>query len=185
MKIIDDYKNKLGKNKFSIVIAIIYFFHSSGFRAVLLYRLGYILRFYKLRVLAIFIEKIMHFTTNTWIGTNAKIGKGFVIRHVGTIVIGNKTVVGNNCEIRQGVTFGGNLGKENYGTTQPIVGNNVLVGAGAKILGPVKVGDNSIIGANSVVTRDVPSNSVVAGIPGKVIRVIRDGENPLTINSYI
>lgn len=151
----------------------------SSFRAVFLYRLAQSLDRYRLVPLAILMEKIMHFTCNASIGRKAIIGPGFVIRHVGAIVVGNKTVIGKNCEIRQCVTFGGNLGKSNYGTTQPILGDNILVGAGAKILGPVKIGNNSIIGANSVVTRDMPDNSVIAGIPGKVIREIKDGENPL------
>ncbi len=174
-----DYLKFRNTNKFNFIYAVLFFFYSSGYRATVLYRFGYFTRKNKLRFLAIFIEKIMHITTNTWIGTNAEIGPGFVVRHVGTVVVGNKTKIGQNCEIRQGVTFGGNLGKVRYKTSQPIVGNNVLVGAGAKILGPVIIGDNCIIGANCVVTRDIPENSVVVGIPGKVIREIRENENPL------
>ncbi len=132
-------------------------------------------------VLSILLEKFIHLSTITWIGRRAVIGPGFVIRHVGGIVIGGKTQIGNNCEIRQGVTFGGNLGKVKHGTSQPILGNNILVGAGAKILGPVKIGDNCIIGANSVVITDIPEGSVVGGVPAKVLRKVRDNENPLAL----
>jgi serine O-acetyltransferase len=73
------------------------------------------------------------------------------------------------------------MGKGNYGTTQPILGDNILVGVGAKILGPVKIGDNCIIGANAVVVHDMPENSVIGGIPARVLRKVRVGENPLNL----
>jgi serine O-acetyltransferase len=152
----------------------------ANYRAVVLYRIAnyFDTKFY---VLAVIVEKLMHISTITWISRRAVIGPGFVIRHVGGIVIGGKTVIGLNCEIRQGVTFGGNMGKENYGTSQPILGDNILVGAGAKILGPVKIGDNCIIGANAVVVYDMPENSVIGGVPARVLRKVRVGENPLNL----
>ncbi len=178
--VIQDYKaykkKKGGANLVSVLVAAILY---SSFRAVFLYRLAHSFDKKRLGPLAFLCEKIMHFTCNASLGRRAKLGPGFVIRHVGAIVVGNKTVIGANCEIRQCVTFGGNLGKSNHGTSQPILGDNILVGAGAKILGPVKIGDNSIIGANAVVTRDMPANSIIAGIPAKVIREVRVGENPL------
>ncbi len=177
--IIADYKAFKKKKSGSLIGAIVASLLYSAYRAVFLYRMAQFFDRLKIVPLAVLMEKIMHFTCNASIGRKAAIEPAFVIRHVGAIVVGNKTVIGKNCEIRQGVTFGGNLGKSNYGTSQPILGDNILVGAGAKILGPVKIGDNSIIGANAVVTRDMPANSIIAGIPGKVIRDVKEGENPL------
>ena len=98
---------------------------------------------------------------------NTRIDKGFYIGHFGGIVINSDTVIGINCNISQGVTLGqANRGK-NKGT--PIIGNNVYIGPGAKIVGAVKVGNNVAIGANCVVTKDIADNSVVVGIPGRVI----------------
>ncbi len=96
-----------------------------------------------------------------------KIGSGFVIGHFGGIVVSDKAVIGNNCTISHGVTIGkANRGK-NLG--HPTIGDNVYMGAGAKIIGNIKVGNNVVIGANCVVTKDVPDNAVVASVPGKVI----------------
>jgi serine O-acetyltransferase len=89
----------------------------------------------------------------------------------GEIIVGYCTRIGNNCDIRQNVTLGGNFNKKDvYGNNMPILGDNVSLCAGAVIVRPVKIGSNSIIGANSVVTRDVPENSIVSGSPGVVIK---------------
>ncbi|WP_277612593.1 serine O-acetyltransferase [Aequorivita vitellina] len=151
----------------------------ANYRAVVLYRLS---NYFDKRshLIAVLVEKLMHISTITWIGRRADIAPGFVIRHIGGIIIGGKTKIGKNCEIRQGVTFGGNLGKEKYGTTQPILGDNILIGAGAKILGPIKIGNNCIIGANAVVVSDIPEDSVAGGIPARVLRKVKYMENPLT-----
>lgn len=177
--IINDFKNYSNSDRVNIFNIGIAALLNANFRAVLLYRISHYFDKNKIFILAYIFEKIMHITTITWIGRRAVIGDGFVIRHIGAIVIGGKTVIGKNCEIRQGVTFGGNMGKFRYGTTQPILGNNILIGAGAKILGPIKIGDNSIIGANAVVITDVPANSVYGGVPAKFIREVNPGENPL------
>ena len=143
----------------------------AGFRAVLLFRIGKVFRQYGFRVVAAIIERIMHHACHCWISTSASIGKGFLVAHVGGIVIGGSVVIGSNCDIRQNVTLGGNYNRQDEdGRTQPAVENNVSIGVGAVILGPVKIGTNTIVGANSVVTRDMPSNSIVAGIPAQVIR---------------
>jgi serine O-acetyltransferase len=143
----------------------------AGFRAILLHRISNSLwekKFYKLSGLTL---RFMHHASHCYISQSAQIGEGFLIGHVGGIVIGGKTKIGANCDIRQNVTFGGNFNKKRIdGSTQPIVGNNVSIGAGACILGPVNIGDNSIIGANSVVTRDVSSNVIVSGVPAKEIK---------------
>ncbi len=98
---------------------------------------------------------------------NTKIGKGFYIGHFGTIVINPKAVIGNNCNISQGVTIGVSNRGEKKGC--PSIGNNVFIGPGAKIFGSIKIGNNVAIGANCVVTKDVPDYAVVVGAPGKVI----------------
>lgn len=98
---------------------------------------------------------------------STKIGSGFVIGHFGGIVVSDRAVVGKNCTIAHGVT----VGKANRGKNKgyPTIGDNVYIGPGAKIVGKVRVGNNVAIGANCVVTRDVPDNAVVAGVPGEVI----------------
>lgn len=95
-----------------------------------------------------------------------KIKEGFSIHHYSCIVIHGKSIIGKNLNIRQGVTIG------DVNSKVPIIGDNVYIGAGAKIIGDVKVGSNVIIGANAVVTRDIPDNTIVGGIPAKIIRKI-------------
>jgi serine O-acetyltransferase len=98
---------------------------------------------------------------------DTKIGSGFYIGHFGGIVVNSNCVIGNNCNISQGVS----LGKANRGKNKgfPVLGNNIYIGPGAKIVGAVRIGDNVAIGANCVVTKNIPNNSVVVGIPGRVI----------------
>ncbi len=98
---------------------------------------------------------------------STEIGSGFYIGHFGGIIVNDKSVIGKNCNISQGVT----LGQANRGKNKgyPTLGDNVYLGPGAKIVGAVKIGNNVAIGANCVVTKDVPDNSVVVGIPGKII----------------
>jgi len=140
----------------------------AGFRAVMLYRVGYWLRRHNCRFFAAVVERIMHHLCHCWISTNAEIGSGFLIAHVGGIVIGGSTKIGKNCDVRQNVTFGGNFNKtDSQGLQQPCVGDNVSF---AVVIGPVKIGSNSIIGANSVVTRDVLEGVIVSGIPAVVIK---------------
>ena len=109
--------------------------------------------------------------TGIEIHPGAKIGKKLFIDHGSGVVIGETAEIGDNCTIYQGVTLGG-TGKD-IGKRHPTLGNNVMVGSGAKVLGPFKVGDNSKIAANAVVLKEVPSNSTAVGIPASV--VIRDG----------
>ncbi len=101
------------------------------------------------------------------IDPNTNIGEGFYIGHFGSIVVNSKAVIGKNCNISQDVTIGqANRGK-NIG--YPIIGENVYIGPGAKIIGAIHIGNNVAIGANCVVTKDIPDNSVVVGVPGQVI----------------
>ena len=97
----------------------------------------------------------------------AQIGKGLFIDHGSGVIIGETTIIGDNCTLYQGVTLGG-TGKE-QGKRHPTLGNNVMVSAGAKVLGSFKVGDNSKIGAGAVVIKEVPDNATVVGVPGRVV----------------
>ena len=105
--------------------------------------------------------------TGIEIHPGAKIGKRLFIDHGMGIVIGETVTIGDNCTIYHGVTLGG-TGKDKY-KRHPDLGNNVVVGAGAKILGPIKIGNNVKIGANAVILKEVPDNSTVVGVPGKLI----------------
>jgi len=129
-----------------------------------LYRRGWIL-------LPRMISNLARFLTGIEIHPGATIGEGLFIDHGMAVVIGETAEIGDNVTLYQGVTLGG-TGKEK-GKRHPTVGNNVVIASGAKVLGSFKVGDNSKIGAGSVVLREVPPNSTVVGIPGKV--VIKDG----------
>ena len=106
--------------------------------------------------------------TGIEIHPGAQIGKGLFIDHGTGVIIGETTIIGDNCTLYQGVTLGGN-GKET-GKRHPTLGNNVMVSAGAKILGSFKIGDNSKIGAGSVVLEEVPPCSTVVGVPGRVVK---------------
>lgn len=124
---------------------------------------------------------ISHFSrrrTGIEIHPGAKIGKGFFIDHGSGVVIGETTVIGDNVTIYQGVTLGG-TGKEK-GKRHPTIGSHVVIGAGAKILGPIEIGDGARIGSGSVVLQSVPPRTTVVGIPGRV--VVYKGEKISSIN---
>ena len=106
--------------------------------------------------------------TGIEIHPGAQIGKGFFIDHGNGVIIGETTVIGDNVTLYQGVTLGG-TGKE-QGKRHPTIGNNVMISTGAKVLGSFKIGDNSKIGAGSVVLEEVPPNSTVVGVPGRVVK---------------
>lgn len=119
----------------------------------------------KIFIKLIFRHYMFKFGIN--IPCSTKIDSGFYIGHFGGIVVSSEATFGKNCNIGQGVTVGQSYRGERKGT--PTIGNNVFIGAGAKIFGNIKIGDNVAIGANSVVTKDIPDNSVVVGIPAKII----------------
>lgn len=145
------------------------FFREMGFKAVTLYRIGRYLTMHRFPVIPFLLKRKMLVGCHCQISFEANIAEGFVIRHVGDIVVGKRTVIGQNCEIRQGVTLGGNFNKSENGRTQPVLGDYVQVGAGAKILGPVMIGSGSIIGSNAVVVHNVDENQTVAGVPARPI----------------
>jgi serine O-acetyltransferase len=122
--------------------------------------------------LARWISQIFRWTTGIEIHPGAKIGKSFFIDHGMGVVIGETSIIGDGVLLYQGVTLGG-TGLEK-GKRHPTVGNNVVIGAGAKILGNISIGDNSYIGANAVVIKDVPPNSTVVGVPGRITK--QDGK---------
>ena len=144
----------------------------SGLHALLFYRISHAL--YRMRVpfLSRWISQVGRFFTGIEIHPGATIGKGLFIDHGMGVVIGETAIIGDNVTLYQGVTLGG-TGKEK-GKRHPTVGNNVVVGAGAKVLGNIKIGDNSYIGSNAVVIKNVPDNSTVVGVPGRITR--QDGK---------
>lgn len=151
-----------------------------SFWAILLYRPAHFLYKKKLFFSARLISQIARFFTGIEIHPGAKIGKGFFIDHGMGVVIGETCEIGNNVIIYQGVTLGG-TGKEK-GKRHPTIGNNVLIGCGAKVLGPIKVGDNSKIGGGSVVISNVPPNSTVVGVPARqACGGTKKGEKPSDI----
>ncbi len=143
-----------------------------GLHAILLHRVAHFFYRHRLFLIARLISQFSRAITQIEIHPGAKIGEGLFIDHGAGVVIGETTEIGNNVTIYQGVTLGG-TGKEK-GKRHPTIGNNVVISAGAKVLGSFTVGDNSKIGAGSVVLKPVPPNSTVVGVPGKV--VIKDGE---------
>jgi serine O-acetyltransferase len=149
----------------------------SGFQAIVLHRLAHWLYGLGLPLIPRIISHLSRFLTGIEIHPGAQLGRGVVIDHGMGVVIGETAVLGDYCLIYQGVTLGG-TGKE-MGKRHPTLGENVVVGAGAKVLGNLQIGNNVRIGAGSVVLRDVPSDCTVVGIPGRI--VYREGSkvNPL------
>lgn len=148
-------------------ICILLFY--SGLHAIYLHRLAHKLNKIKFCFLANMIASFARFWTGIEIHPGATIGKRFFIDHGTGVVIGETTIIGDDVTVYQGVTLGG-TGKQS-GKRHPTIGNNVVVGAGAKILGSFTVGNNVNIGANAVVLSDVPDNSTVVGIPGRIIKI--------------
>ena len=147
-----------------------------GLHALILHRIAHKLRYWGIPVIPRMISYISRIITGIEIHPGARIGRKFFIDHGMGVVIGETTYIGDNVLIYQGVTLGG-TGKE-HGKRHPTIGDNVIVGAGAKILGNLKIGTNSRIGAGSVVIDDVPENSTVVGIPGRVVHqsIMVDGQ---------
>ncbi|PJA78310.1 MAG: serine O-acetyltransferase, partial [Nitrospirae bacterium CG_4_9_14_3_um_filter_51_5] len=144
----------------------------SGFHALLAHRLAGWLWGKNIPIIPRLISQLARWVTGIEIHPGAQIGRGFFIDHGMGVVIGETAVIGDFVTLFQGVTLGG-TGKER-GKRHPTLGNHVVVGAGAKVLGNITIGDFVKIGANSVVLRSVPSNSTVIGIPGRIIKTIGD-----------
>lgn len=139
-----------------------------SFKVMMHYRVAHRLYEKKHYFLARYISQRGVRKTGIEIHPGAKIGKGFFIDHGNGVIIGETAIIGDNVTLYQGVTLGG-TGKE-HGKRHPTIGNNVMISAGAKVLGSFTIGDNSKIGAGSVVLSEVPPNSTVVGVPGRVVK---------------
>lgn len=144
------------------------FFLYPGIQAVAWHRIAHFFYKHNRKFIARMISQCTRFWTGIEIHPGATIGKGLFIDHGMGVIIGETTVIGDNCTIYQGVTLGG-TGKEK-GKRHPTLGNNVMVGSGAKVLGPFTVGDNSKIAAGAVVLSEVPANSTCVGVPARIVK---------------
>lgn len=138
-----------------------------GLHALFFHRIAYFFYRHGLKLIARLTSQFSRWLTGIEIHPGAKVGEGLFIDHGMGVVIGETAELGDNVTIYQGVTLGG-TGKEK-GKRHPSIGDNVVIGAGAKVLGPIEIGDNSRIGAGSVVLRSVPPGATVVGIPGRVV----------------
>ncbi len=155
-------RDPAARNDFEILLLY------SGFHAIVLYRLAHKLLSFKIPFFPRLISQIGRFFTGIEIHPGAQIGTGLFIDHGMGVVVGETSIIGNNVTLFQGVTLGG-TGKE-QGKRHPTIRNNVVIGTGAKVLGNITVGDNSYVGANAVVIKDVPPNSTVVGVPGRITK---------------
>lgn len=151
------------RNRFEVVLTY------SGFHALVMYRFAHFMYVHGYKLIAKIVSQLAKFFTGIEIHPGAKIGSGVFIDHGEGVVIGETAVVGNNVVIYQGVTLGG-TGKDK-GKRHPTIEDNVMISAGAKILGPFTVGRNAKIGAGSIVLKEVPPNATVVGVPGKVVKL--------------
>ncbi len=167
MKFIEDIqsvfdRDPAARNTFEIITTY------SGVQAMLFYRLTHWLWLVKLKWLARFISMLARWLTGIEIHPAAKIGRRFFIDHGMGVVIGETAEIGDDCTLYHGVTLGGTTWKK--GKRHPTLGNNVVIGAGAKILGPITLGDNVRVGSNSVVVKSVDNSQTVVGIPARVLK---------------
>lgn len=138
-----------------------------GVHALVIHRLSHRLWHWKLKWLARLLSQLARWLTGIEIHPGSKIGRRFFIDHGMGVVIGETAEIGDDCTLYHGVTLGGTAWRKEK--RHPTLGNNVVVGAGAKILGPITIGDNARVGSNSVVVRDVPAGATVVGIPGRIV----------------
>ena len=179
MRIIEDVRSVFARdpaarNLFEILTCY------SGVQAVIFYRLTHFLWRYKLRWLARFISTLARWVTGIEIHPGAVIGRRFFIDHGMGVVIGETTIIGDDCMLYHGVTLGGTTW--NKVKRHPTLKNGVVIGAGAKILGPVTLGNNVRVGSNSVVVRSIDDNETVVGIPGRIVR--KKAEDTDSFDSY-
>ncbi len=168
MFLIDDIKVVFDRDPAAANIIEVIFMYP-GLHAIILHRIAHVLYRIHIPLIPRMISAFSRFLTGIEIHPGAKIGNRFFIDHGMGTVIGETTEIGDNVLLYQGVTLGG-TGKDK-GKRHPTLGNDIVVGAGAKVLGPITIGDNVKIGAGSVVVHPVPPNSTVVGVPGKVVRI--------------
>ncbi|MFL2508619.1 MAG: serine O-acetyltransferase [Candidatus Pseudothioglobus sp.] len=167
MRIIEDVRSVFARdpaarNIFEVITCY------SGVQAVIFYRLTHFLWRYKLRWLARFISTLARWITGIEIHPGAVIGRRFFIDHGMGVVIGETAIIGDDCMLYHGVTLGGTTWDKVK--RHPTLKNGVVIGAGAKILGPITLGNNVRVGSNSVVVRSIDDNETVVGIPGRIVR---------------
>ena len=150
----------------------------SGYKAVRKYRRAHWFYQHNMKLIARYLSQRARHKTGVEIHPGATIGKGLFIDHGTGVVIGETTVIGDYCLLYQNVTLGG-TGKD-HGKRHPTLGDHVLVGSGAKVLGPFKVGDNSRIAAGAVVLNEIPANCTAVGVPAHVVRI--NGMRPETLD---
>ena len=179
MRIIEDVRSVFARdpaarNVFEILTCY------SGVQAVILYRLTHFLWRYKLLWFARFISTLARWITGIEIHPGAVIGRRFFIDHGMGVVIGETAIIGDDCMLYHGVTLGGTTWDKVK--RHPTLKNGVVIGAGAKILGPITLGDNVRVGSNSVVVRSIDDNETVVGIPGRIVRQKAEDED--SFDSY-
>ncbi len=155
-------KDPAAENIFEVI------FCYPGLHALIMHRIAHKLNYWKIPLLPRILSNISRFFTGIEIHPAARIGRRFFIDHGMGVVIGATTIIGDDVLLYQGVTLGG-TGNE-HGKRHPTLGDNIVVGSGAKVLGNIEIGSNSRIGAGSVVVDSVPENSTVVGIPGRIVR---------------
>ena len=161
-------RDPAAKSKISLILTY------PGVKAIFFYKIANFFSLAKFDLIARIISQFSRFLTGIEIHPKAKIGKNFFIDHGMGVVIGETSEIGNNVTIYHNVTLGGvspsiNSNQQRDMKRHPTLEDNVVVGSGAQILGPITIGKNSLIGSNSVVTKDVPEKSVMAGIPAKKV----------------
>ena len=172
-------RDPAAKSKLSVVLTY------PGVKAVLFHKIAHFFSVAKFDLIARMISQSSRFLTGIEIHPKAKIGKNLFIDHGMGVVIGETSEIGNNVTIYHGVTLGGispsiDSDKQRDVKRHPTLKNNVVVGSGAQILGPVTVGENAKIGANSVVTKDVPDNAVMVGVPAKNVGTVSPADKTFT-----
>ncbi|MGC9456176.1 MAG: serine O-acetyltransferase [Halothiobacillaceae bacterium] len=161
-------RDPAARNSLEVVLAY------PGLHALWWHRAAHWLWHRRLRLLARMISNLSRWLTGIEIHPGARIGRRFFIDHGMGVVIGETAEIGDDCTIYHGVTLGGTAWKA--GKRHPTLGNNVVIGAGAKVLGPIALGDGSRVGSNAVVLKDVPEDATVVGIPGRVVARREDRE---------
>ena len=150
-----------------------------GVHALILHRLAHFLWSIKLKLIARIFSHLARILTGIEIHPGAQIGRRFFIDHGMGIVIGETAIIGDDCTLYHGVTLGGTTWKK--GKRHPTLKDNVVIGAGAKVLGPITLGNNSKVGSNAVVVTDIPNDSTAVGIPAKIIE---SGEKLKKFSAY-
>ena len=150
-----------------------------GVHALILHRLAHFLWSIKLKLIARIFSHLARILTGIEIHPGAQIGRRFFIDHGMGVVIGETSIIGDDCTLYHGVTLGGTSWKK--GKRHPTLKNNVVIGAGAKVLGPITLGNNSKVGSNAVVVNDIPNDSTAVGIPAKIIE---SGEKLKKFSAY-